>query len=169
MNKLFILLALVATSFVSSAQTKVGHINSSELIEQMPDADTIQQILEKEQALWQEILKGKEEEYVKNVQKYQEKADDPATPPQMLELYAKEAQQTQTAYQELQQQASKALQLKQEELLEPLLNKVKKAIEEVAKEKGFDYVMDSSEGSGIIYSDQANDLMPLVKAKLGVK
>ena len=69
----------------------------------------------------------------------------------------------------MQKSGSDAMQKEQEALLTPLYARVKQTIAEVAKANGYAYVMDSSEGSGIIYSDSTFDLMPLVKSKLGLK
>lgn len=41
-EKVIVVLALVMSSLAMQAQTKVGHINSSALIEAMPEADSIQ-------------------------------------------------------------------------------------------------------------------------------
>jgi outer membrane protein len=43
----------------------------------------------------------------------------------------------------------------------------KKSVEEVAKENGYKYVIDSSQGT-LLYSEPADDVMPLVKKKLGL-
>jgi outer membrane protein len=66
------------------------------------------------------------------------------------------------------QQAETYLQEKQEELLKPILDKAKKAIEEVAKENGYNYVFDSGYGL-LLYSDESDDILSLVKKKLGIK
>ena len=65
-----------------------------------------------------------------------------------------------------QQTAAQSLQKKQQELVEPLLKKVKTAIENVAKEKGLQYVLDSSTGSSVIVAT-GEDLYSVVKKKLG--
>lgn len=169
MKKVIIIFAFVSAALAVQAQTKVGHINSSELIEQMPEADTIQLKLQKEQADWQTILEEKKEEANKKYNALMAIAEDNSVSASVKEIKAKEVENLQAQYQELNQRANEALQIKQEELLTPLLDKVKKTIEVVAKEKGYDYVMDTSEGSGVIYSNTSHDLMPAVKAKLGLK
>lgn len=151
------------------AQTKVAHINSSELIEAMPEADSIQKKLMKEQDQWQQILADKQTETRAKYDAYLKLNEDPTASKAMLEIKAQEIENLQKQYQELNQRAQDELQRKQEELLAPLLEKVKKTIAEVAKSNGYSYVMDTTDGSGIIYSDAAYDIMPLVKAKLGLK
>ena len=169
MKKLFVILMMVCATGAVNAQTKVGHINSSELIDLLPEADTIQTRLLAEQEQWQKILVDKETEAKTKYTALMQIIEDPAISNSVKEIKSQEVENLQKQYQELQQRANEELQKKQQELLTPLLDKVKKTIAEVAKANGYAYVMDTTEGSGIIYSDSSFDLMPLVKAKLGVK
>jgi outer membrane protein len=66
-----------------------------------------------------------------------------------------------------QQTAQESLQKKQNELLEPMMKKAKKAIEDVSKENSYKQVFDTSSGV-VLYSDPADDIMTLVKKKLGI-
>jgi outer membrane protein len=72
--------------------------------------------------------------------------------------------------QDFQANAQEQLQTKQVELFQPIQLKVDKAIKDVGKENGFIYVFDV--GSGVLlYFDEtkSTNVMPLCKAKLGVK
>lgn len=169
MKKLFIILAVICTAVAVQAQTKVAHINSSELLEMLPEADSIQIKLEKEQEMWQRLLAGKQTEATNKYNGLMAIIDDPAVSKAEKEIKTQEVENLQKQYQEMQQRANQELQAKQQELLTPLLDKVKATISEVAKANGYSYVVDTTEGSGMIYSDPKFDLMPLVKAKLGVK
>ena len=169
MKKVLVILTLVCSTFAAQAQTKVGHINSSNLLEMLPEADSIQKQLAQVQEMWQRILAEKETEAKTKYNALMIIIDKPSVSNREKEIKTQEVENLQKQYQELQKRANDDLQIKQEELLSPLLEKVKKTISEVAKANGYAYVMDTTEGSGIIYSDSSFDLMPLVKAKLGVK
>jgi len=169
MKKVLVILVMMCAAVAVQAQTKVGHINSSELIDMLPEADSIQKQLEKEQQMWQRLLSDKENEYNVKYTAFMKIVDNPEVSDSEKEIKGKEVETIQLQYQDLQKRANEGLQLKQQELLTPLLDRVKKTISEVAKANGYAYVMDTTEGSGIIYSDTSYDLMPLVKAKLGVK
>lgn len=170
MKKVFIIVAMMCAAAATQAQTKVGHINSGELIEMLPEADSIQQKLTAEQEMWQRLLAGKQTEATTKYNALMTILDDPAVSKAEKEIKTQEVENLQQQYQEMQQRANKELQLKQQELLTPLLDKVKATIAEVAKANGYSYVVDTTEGSGgVIYSDPKYNLMPLVKAKLGVK
>jgi outer membrane protein len=51
--------------------------------------------------------------------------------------------------------------------LKPIIDKAKKAIEDVAKENGYTYIFDSSVGV-LLYYENSDDIMTLVKKKLGL-
>ncbi len=65
------------------------------------------------------------------------------------------------------QQADTDLQEKQVTLLQPLLDKAKNAINTVAKENGYAYIFDVGTGA-FLYYEKGDNIMPLVKAKLGL-
>ena len=69
---------------------------------------------------------------------------------------------------ESQSNAQKLLEERQEALLKPIVDRAKKAIEEVGKENGYTYIFDSGIGT-VLYSQDSDDIMPLVKKKLGLK
>jgi outer membrane protein len=169
MKKAIVIMLMLCGTVGAQAQTKIAHINSSALIEAMPQADSIQKKLLMEQEQWQLILSEKEKEAKIKYAALMKILDDPNVSKTLKEIQTQEVENLQKQYQELNQRAQEELQKKQEELLSPLLAKVKETISEVAKANGYAYVMDTTEGSGIIYSDTAYDLMPLVKAELGIK
>jgi outer membrane protein len=65
-----------------------------------------------------------------------------------------------------QAQAQQDLQKKELELLKPITEDAKAAIIKVAKAQGFQYVLDSTQGQGVILAD-GKDLMADVKKELG--
>jgi outer membrane protein len=79
---------------------------------------------------------------------------------------AKELQGMEQNIQQYQQTAQQDIQKKQADLLKPLIDKAKAAIQKIAKEQGFDYVIDSTEGGSLILAD-GKDLMADVKVELG--
>ena len=67
-----------------------------------------------------------------------------------------------------QKNAQEQLQNREAELLKPIIDRAKKAIEDVAKEGGYTYILDAGTAA-ILYSQDSDDIMPLVKKKLGLK
>ena len=61
--------------------------------------------------------------------------------------------------------AQQDYQRKYGELSKPIYDKAKKAIDLVAKENGYKYVLDTSTGN-VLYTEAADDILGLVKKKL---
>jgi outer membrane protein len=166
-----ILIAVVLALFVSlnsfgQAKIKLGHIDSMELLQSMPGRDSAEKVLQAHaNTLEKQILAMQSE--LEN--KYNTFMSEQATMSQLIQqTKMKELQDLQARIEAFQQSAQKDLQDKEKELVQPIIDKAKKAIEEVGKENGFTYVFDSSMGV-LLYDDGGDDIMPLVKKKLGIK
>ncbi|MFW6227336.1 MAG: OmpH family outer membrane protein, partial [Bacteroidota bacterium] len=79
-----------------------------------------------------------------------------------------ELQSLQQRIQNFEASASQSIQELRAQLFQPVLDKANKAISDVAQEKGYTYVFDSSTGVLIYMSENAIDILPDVKAKLGL-
>ena len=165
-NKLILAVALVfgAMSF-TNAQSKVAHIASQELIEAMPGYKTAMSDLEKLQNTYDAEIKTMLTEASNTMKRYQQEAETKTE-----EENAKRAQELQTTEQSIakyRQNAVQDLQKKEVELLKPVYERARTAVQKVAREKGFDYVLDSTTGTGVILAD-GYDLMADVKTELGI-
>ena len=80
----------------------------------------------------------------------------------------KEITDLQARIQAFQQSADQDLGAKQAELFNPLIEKVKNAISDVARENNYNYIFDVGTGALVFY-ENGDDVLPLVKVKLGVK
>ncbi len=157
-------LVLGATSF-ASAQTKVAHIATQELIEQMPSYKTAMNQLDKLQKTYDTEIKDMVTEAQNTMKRYESEAQTKTDEENAKR--AGELQQTQRTIGEYRQNAMQELQKKEMELLKPVLEKARTTIQKVARAKGFDYVLDSTTGTGVIMAD-GYDLMPDVKKELGI-
>jgi len=163
---LFIAVALMigATAF-TNAQSKVAHIASQELVETMPSYKEAMGQLEKLQKTYDAEIRDMMTEAQKTMQRYESEA---ATKTEEENgKRAQELQGTQRRIQEHGQKAQQDLQKKELDLLKPVYEKARVAIQKVARAKGYDYVLDSSNGAGVIMADGFN-LMPDVKKELGM-
>jgi outer membrane protein len=84
------------------------------------------------------------------------------------EAKIKEIQDLELRIQQFQQSSQESIQQKRNEVLSPLLEKAQNAINEVAVDNGYTYIFDISLGT-IVYGQESKDIMPLVKAKLGIQ
>jgi outer membrane protein len=171
MKKLF-KVALVAVCMVfmgnfAKAQSKIGYIQFDVIIQALPEFKTLQTQLTAYQKQWTDQLGTLNTEYQNKATEYQSKQ---ATMTDAVKA-GKVAELTdlQKRFQEQQTLASQQVDAKTNELSKPLIDKVKAAITEVAKEKGYGYVFNSTQPDLMIVSPAADDLGPAVKLKLGIK
>lgn len=162
------MVALLAFAGTATAQKtiKLGHINSNALMEIMPGRDTAMEVLQKEIADLQAEMDGMKKEYENRLNDYLAKKD------QLSELIRKtkesDLQAMGARIEEFQANAQGLLEKRQEELLKPIVDRAKEAIEQVGKENGYTYIFDAGIGT-VLYSQDSDDIMPLVKKKLGLK
>ncbi|QJB34143.1 OmpH family outer membrane protein [Chitinophaga oryzae] len=168
--KKFVIIAFVAVTGLFSvnamAQSKVAHINAQALVGSMPEAKKAETDLQTYAQSLEAEGKTMVDEYTKKVKEFDEKAASMTD--NMKEIKGREIQDAQKRIQDYRERAESQVQQKQQELLKPIYDKARKAIEDVAKEKGYGYVIDSSAGL-LLVSPSADDLLPAVKAKLGIK
>ena len=161
----FILIAGVSTLSAQS-NAKLGYINSTELMQMMPGMDTVETALTAHRASLEQTMQTMMAEYQTKATDYQ---SNYATMSQIIrETKGKEIQDMEARIQQFRQTADQDLQRKQGELFNPLITRAQKAIADVSKENGFTYVFDVSTGS-IVYYENGENIMDLVKTKLGIK
>ncbi|MDR0364990.1 MAG: OmpH family outer membrane protein [Bacteroidales bacterium] len=147
-----------------SAQ-KFGHINFAELSTLIPGYDAAQAAFEQYYAELQKQLEAMHKEYEAKMSEYTTNVNS------MTQLI-KSAKEREIADLEMRitefsNSATQDLNAKQAELLNPIFEKAKKAIEDVAKENGYTYIFNNTEGI-MLYANPSDDVMDLVKKKLGI-
>jgi outer membrane protein len=166
MKKLFFILALAAMSFNGNVMAqKIAHINLNDLLLLMPERKKAETDIQEYAKTLDGQMRTMNAEYESKVQEYTSK-ETIMTEPVKIDKQ-KEIADLEERIRNFQTTAQESLQKKQNELLEPMIAKAKKSVEEVAKENSYKYVIDSSQGI-LLYSDAADDIMPLVKKKLGL-
>ncbi len=158
-----IVLFVAATSFVN-AQSKVAHINVNDLLQQMPEMIAAQAELKKLQETYRADLQGAMTELQNKSTQYQNESTSKSR--EENEKRVLELQEIQKNIEGVEQAAMQDMQKKQGELFAPISDKAKAAIEKVAAEQGFDYVIDASQGGGLIVA-KGKDLLSAVKVELG--
>lgn len=169
--KLIGLLAIASFALVANAQTKIGHINSQELLAAMPETDIAQKQLEELAKEHELALEGMTVEFNKKYEDYAKKMEDTANPMSDLIRSSNEAelQEIQQRIQAFQTQAEQDLQRQRMELFQPIQEKAIAAVNEVAAEQKFTYILDMGMGV-VVYADpNAENILPLVKTKLGLR
>jgi outer membrane protein len=87
----------------------------------------------------------------------------PAEEKRQGEQLAKEEEQIRREAQEAEQKVN----AKRQALLQPIIEKINKAIQLVGKENKYDYILDTASGA-MLFVSESEDVAPLVKKKLGL-
>lgn len=163
MKKIILMLMLCAP--VATFAQKFGHLDSQALISSLPEAIKIQGELEAQGKIYENDLKAMQDELQRKAEEYDKtkstmnatkQAETEKTLQDMYTKIQQQAQDNQTAFNKLQQ-----------EKLGPILDKVRKAIEEVAKAGGYVYIMEKAAGQPLFINDAiSKDITAEVKAKL---
>lgn len=156
---------ILGLSNVANAQSKVAHIASQELVNQMPAYKAAMSELEKLQNTYDAEIKNMLTELQNTVKRFQ--AEEATKTQEENAKRAGELQNTEKTISEYRQNALKDLQQKEVELLKPVIEKARVTVQKVARAKGYEYVLDSTTGTGIIMAD-GYDLMADVKKDLGI-
>lgn len=166
MKKIFVVLAL-GLFMISNAgfAQKTGYINLNDLLLLMPERKKAETDIQDYAKQLDGQMKTMSGEYENKVADYQAK-EALMTEPVKLDKQ-KELVDLEERIKNFQQTAQESLQKKQNELLEPMVKKAKKAIEDVAKESGYKQVFDTSAGT-VLYNDPNDDILNLVKKKLNL-
>ena len=167
---LFLACGLLTGSSIVFAQTttapKLGYLPTADLLQAMPERAKADTEVTKYAKSFQDQIDIMMKDYQNKMQAYQ--AGEKTMTDAMKEVKAKEIQDLQGRIESTQQSAQEKIQMKKNEVYAPILDKAEKAIKAVAKEKNYDYVFDQSQG-GLLYAKDADNILPLVKAKLGIK
>ncbi|NNM22916.1 MAG: OmpH family outer membrane protein [Flavobacteriaceae bacterium] len=157
------LLFIGATSL--NAQSKVAHIDTQALVEAMPEMKAAQSQLEKLQKTYDAEIKSMMKEWETKVKQYDGEAASKTEEENLKRV--EEVQGMQKNIGDYRNQALQDLQKKEVDLLQPILEKARTAIQKVARTQGFQYVLDSATGNGVILAD-GTDLLSSVKKELGI-
>lgn len=159
-----VMLFVGATGFVN-AQSKIAHIDTQALVEAMPEMKSAQGQLEKLQKTYDTEIKNLAKELDTKLKQYEQEAESKTEEENNKRV--QEVQQMQNNIAAYRQQALKDLQQKEVDIFQPLLEKARAAIQKVARAKGYDYVIDSATGNGVILAD-GPDLLTDVKKEMGM-
>ena len=161
---LFVAALFIGSTSFMNAQSKVAHINTQQLVEAMPKMKAAQGELEKLAKTYEADIQASVKEYTTKTKQYDAEAStktDEENQKRLTEVTG--MQQSIGAYQK---QAQEDLQKKEAELMKPIYDEARAAIQTVAKAQGFDYVLDSMNGQGVLFAN-GKDLLADVKKQLG--
>lgn len=166
MKKVFVIVAAALVSIAAMAQPKFAHVNFSELVQLMPEADQARATIQASSQEAQETYQAMVEEFNTKYQAYQQKVS--SWTPAIRESKEKELTEIQQRIQTFEQSVQQELAQQQQTLMAPIQKKAMDTVAELAKKEGFVYVFDLSQ---VLYFDPAQsvDLTPAARKALGIK
>jgi outer membrane protein len=166
--KQFLTILLISAGIFGFSTTtnaqKIGYISADEIIQLMPEAATVQQQLDQYQQSLYQNAQDKQNALNEAVAKFIK--DSATMSPSLKEVKRSDLQKQSQELAGEQQKIQNDFEQKRQELSAPIQKKLQAAIEAVAKENGYTYVMPRE---ALIVMPPANDLGPLVIKKLGLK
>ncbi|MBM3415034.1 MAG: OmpH family outer membrane protein [Bacteroidetes bacterium] len=169
MKKTFLLALMLGFGFLGFSQ-KYAIINTRYILDQMPDYKTAQKQLDDIATGWQRDIDGKQAELDKMYKDYEAEQvmlSDDLKKKREDQLFNKEKE-----LRDLQRKRfgfEGDLFKKRQELVKPIQDKVYNAVQKIAVQRGYDFVLDKSEGITIIFADPKLDKSEDVLKELGVK
>jgi outer membrane protein len=149
---------LVVAASLSHAEMKFGYINSEAIFAEYEGTKAAQEKFNKEVAVWEQEASKKQQE-LKDLKEQIEK-QSLLLSNDRKKVLEDSLNQKMAVYQKFLQdkfgQKGEALE-KNEELTKPIIEKINKIIEKIAKDENYDYIFDARAG-GIVYSKKAYDL-----------
>jgi outer membrane protein len=160
-----VVMGLVFVGNTTKAQTKIGTISLAELVPNMPE-------YKKADTAMNEFQTALNQQYQDLVSEYQQQQtmlsskDTSKYTAAQLEIKRKDLGDLLQKLQNFQTTAEQMRNTKNQELLAPITKKAQDAIQAVAKENGYTYIISKDQ---LLVSPPADDILPLVKKKLGLK
>lgn len=155
-----------ALTFTTTTQAqKFGYLNSAAILAEMPEVKQADANLEALQKQLQKKGQGMVELLQKDYGLIQKRIENGELSPKQQEEEAAKLKAREQEIGQFEQDMAKQLQDKRNELLQPIYDKVNKAISDVAKENGFQFIFDQGV---LLYSEESQDVSKMVKAKLGI-
>ncbi|MDE5623220.1 MAG: OmpH family outer membrane protein [Alistipes sp.] len=162
--KLTLAVALMLSASSLFAQ-KLGRINSQDILLAMPETKEMETNMQAFTKDLQDNLETISVEFNQKLTDYQKNYSTYSD--SVRQLKERELQELQNRRQEFEQVAQQDIQKKQQELLTPIIEKAKAAIDKVAKDNGYLAIFET--GSLASYDEAAlTDIAPQVRAELGI-
>ncbi|MFC2118210.1 OmpH family outer membrane protein [Bacteroidota bacterium] len=168
--KLLVVVLFISAGSVNAQKSqKVGHIDFQSLIQVMPETAVASAELLKQQTEMETQLDNMRVEYNRLVNELQTQQD--SLLPIVIQAKSVEIGNSEKLINDYFTSAQQQLGDLQATLTQPIVLAAQNAVKEVAKEKGYSYVFNSNPNVGalLVFPELTDDLLPLVKEKLGIK
>jgi len=168
-NKLLIPVVILLSIITTQAQSvKIGHTNAEYLVTQMPQYASIQKEVEEYSAQLNKQLQSKIQDYQIKLQDL--RANMEKMVPEVLNDEQQELQNMEQSIRKFEMEMQQSIRRKQVQKLQPIYEKIEKAIKDVATENGYTHVFSDGRGSAsiLLYAREQDDISNLILKKMGI-
>ncbi|HEY8918739.1 MAG TPA: OmpH family outer membrane protein [Chitinophaga sp.] len=162
---LFLCFFITFTTTHITAQSKIAYIDLQQLVSGMPEAKQAYDTLRIYEQGIVKTVQGLMTDFQAKVDAYEKQSA--SLNPDIREIKEKELLTAKNNIEEYKMRMEQKLAARQQELITPILTKAKKAVSDLATEKGYACVLDSSKD--ILVAANCDDLLIPAKQKLGIK
>ncbi len=162
---LTVLLIILFTEYSYSQKFKYGYINADKVLAQMPEIEKANKDLETYMKQINEHINSKNEEYKTKLADF--KQNERSYNELILADKQNELNKLGSDIKQFQLNAQNDINKRKQELYQSAIIKLKEAIKNVAKENGYKFIIDNSNGQ-LLYAEEADNVEELVKVKLGI-
>ena len=166
MKNIVVALVLAVACLGTSQAQKFGYVNTTLLLQEMPEVQAVGTELETFQNQLMADGQAQVDAFEKSYVDYMTKVNNGELSKLQMAEIEQQLGKEQQAIQALEQQVQTKIMQKREELMGPILSKVDVAIKEVGKEGGYTFIFDSSLQGALLYAPDGDDLINLVQQKL---
>ncbi len=169
LKKILLAVAIALPFFGASAQqsVKIGLVDTNSILQAMPETSDAQKKLAEASKKYEDEFARLQEELKRLYDEFQ--AMKPDELQAIKDRKTREVQDMNQKMQAFEQNAQQDLAKMQNELMQPVIQKVRTAVEAVGKEGGFGMIENYEPSLTLYYASPVVDVTPQVKAKLGLK
>ena len=162
-------LAFIAFTASSAFCQKYGHLNSGNLLAGIPEVTVADKELTTYQDQLAKAFKTKVDAFQASYEAVSKQVNAGTLTPVQINTKEQELKAQQEKLAKEEQENLEKVQKKRQELLQPILDKVDKAIKAVGEENGYTMIFETSMINTVLFAKDSEDVMPLVKKKLGIQ
>jgi outer membrane protein len=170
-KKITLIAAIICSlAMVSNAQSKIAIVDTKYILDKIPDYKAAQTKLNQFSEQWQREIDVKNTEVEKMFRDFEAEQvmlSDELKKKREDQLFNKEKELRDLQKQRFGYEGD--LFKKRQELVKPIQDKVYTAIQKIAQQRGYDLILDKSEGITVIFADPKLDRSEDVLKELGVK
>ena len=170
MKKIFLFILFAAGICLTAAAQRYAVVDTRYILDKMPDYKTAQKQLDQTSAQWQKEIDDKQavlDKMYKDYEGEQAMLSDELKKKREDELFNREKE-----VRDLQRKRfgfEGDLFKKRQELIKPVQDKVYNAIQKIATNRMYDFILDKSEGITVIFADPKLDKSDDVLKELGIR